>query len=80
MCNRHLDSTTVNDGHDGDIYCRADYNAKYGMKGYGFGQGAGTLMSVSDQVGVRVDVIAVDFDADIVFGDATDAIAANVFF
>jgi len=50
------------------------------MKGYGFGQGAGTLMSVSDQVGVRVDVIAVDFDADIVFGDATDAIAANVFF
>jgi cysteine/glycine-rich protein len=42
-----LDSTTVNDGHDGDIYCRADYNAKFGMKGYGFGQGAGTLMSVS---------------------------------
>jgi hypothetical protein len=36
----------VNDGHDGDIYCRADYNSKFGMKGYGFGQGAGTLMSV----------------------------------
>ena len=46
MCNRHLDSTTVNDGPDGDIYCRTCYAAKFGMKGYGFGQGAGTLMSV----------------------------------
>jgi len=44
-CNRHLDSTTVNDGPDGDIYCRTCYAAKFGMKGYGFGQGAGTLMS-----------------------------------
>ena len=45
-CNRHLDSTTVNDGPDGDIYCRTCYAAKFGMKGYGFGQGAGTLVSV----------------------------------
>ncbi len=45
-CNRHLDSTTVNDGTDGDIYCRTCYSAKFGLKGYGFGQGAGTLMSV----------------------------------
>jgi len=44
-CNRNLDSTTVNDGPDGDIYCRTCYSAKFGMKGYGFGQGAGTLMS-----------------------------------
>merc|ERR1711962_1197235 len=44
-CNRNLDSTTVNDGPDGDIYCRTCYSAKFGMKGYGYGQGAGTLMS-----------------------------------
>ena len=47
VCNRHLDSTTVNDGTDGDIYCRTCYASKFGMKGYGYGQGAGTLMSVS---------------------------------
>ncbi len=31
-------------------------------------------------VDVRVDIIAIDFDDDIVVGDATDAVAANVFF
>ena len=36
----------MNDGPDGDIYCRTCYAAKFGMKGYGFGQGAGTLLSV----------------------------------
>jgi len=45
VCKRHLDSTTVNDGPDGDIYCRTCYAAKFGMKGYGYGHGAGTLMS-----------------------------------
>jgi len=44
-CNRHLDSTTVNDGQDGEIYCKACHTAKFGMTGYGFGQGAGTLLS-----------------------------------
>jgi len=44
-CNRALDSTTVNDGPDGDIYCKSCYSAQFGMKGYGYGQGAGTLMS-----------------------------------
>ena len=52
VCNRHLDSTTVNDGPDGDIYCRTCYASKFGIKGYGFGQGAGTLMSVSNEVTV----------------------------
>ena len=51
ICNRHLDSTTVNDGPDGEIYCKACYAGKFGIRGYGFGQGAGTptLMCVSFQ-------------------------------
>jgi len=44
-CKRHLDSTTVNDGTDGEIYCRSCHSGKFGLKGYGFGQGAGTLLS-----------------------------------
>ena len=48
-CNRHLDSTTVNDGPDGEIYCKSCYSAKFGIKGYGFGKGASTpaLLSVN---------------------------------
>ena len=40
----------MNDGPDGDIYCRTCYASKFGIKGYGFGQGAGTLMSVSNEL------------------------------
>ena len=46
LCSRHLDSTLVNDGPDGEIYCKSCYVSKFGMTGYGFGQGAGTLLSV----------------------------------
>ena len=46
LCSRHLDSTLVNDGPDGEIYCKSCYVSKFGMAGYGFGQGAGTLLSV----------------------------------
>lgn len=58
VCNRHLDSTTVNDGPDGDIYCRTCYASKFGMKGYGFGQGAGTLMSDGQQESRNVRIVA----------------------
>jgi len=47
-CNRHLDSTTVNDGPDGEIYCKSCYSAKFGIKGYGFGKGASTPALLSD--------------------------------
>ena len=36
----------VNDGPDGEIYCRGCYVASFGLAGYGYGQGAGTLISV----------------------------------
>ncbi|KAG5897032.1 hypothetical protein JTB14_021753 [Gonioctena quinquepunctata] len=42
-CNRSLDSTILNDGPNGDIYCRGCYGRNFGPKGVGFGMGAGTL-------------------------------------
>merc|ERR1712023_565890 len=36
-CSRSLDSTNLNDGPDGDIYCRACYGKHFGPKGVGFG-------------------------------------------
>jgi len=57
-CKRHLDSTTVNDGPDGEIYCRGCHSGKFGLKGYGFGQGAGTLLS--DGHGNQSSLIAMD--------------------
>ena len=46
-CSKHLDSFLVNDGMDGEIYCKSCHAGKFGMTGYGYGQGAGTLLSVS---------------------------------
>ncbi|KAF4523286.1 hypothetical protein B566_EDAN009409 [Ephemera danica] len=42
-CNRSLDSTTLNDSPDGNIYCKSCYGKRYGPKGVGFGMGAGCL-------------------------------------
>ncbi|XP_046395058.1 muscle LIM protein Mlp84B-like isoform X2 [Ischnura elegans] len=42
-CRRSLDSTTLNDAPDGDIYCKSCYGRKFGPKGVGYGMGAGTL-------------------------------------
>ncbi|KAK7591198.1 hypothetical protein V9T40_002811 [Parthenolecanium corni] len=42
-CTRSLDSTNLNDGPDGDIYCRGCYGKNFGPKGVGFGLGAGAL-------------------------------------
>ncbi|XP_037806961.1 muscle LIM protein Mlp84B isoform X1 [Lucilia sericata] len=42
-CRKSLDSTNLNDGPDGDIYCRACYGRNFGPKGVGYGLGAGTL-------------------------------------
>ncbi|XP_048401575.1 cysteine and glycine-rich protein 3 [Stegostoma tigrinum] len=44
ICRKALDSTTVA-AHEAEIYCKACYGKKYGPKGYGYGQGAGTLSS-----------------------------------
>ncbi|CAD7087899.1 unnamed protein product [Hermetia illucens] len=42
-CRKSLDSTNLNDGPDGDIYCRSCYGRNFGPKGVGYGLGAGTL-------------------------------------
>uniref|UniRef100_A0A1L8DMD3 Putative regulatory protein mlp n=2 Tax=Nyssomyia neivai TaxID=330878 RepID=A0A1L8DMD3_9DIPT len=42
-CRKSLDSTNLNDGPDGEIYCRGCYTRNFGIKGVGFGLGAGAL-------------------------------------
>lgn len=42
-CRKSLDSTNLNDGPDGDIYCKSCYGRNFGPKGVGYGLGAGTL-------------------------------------
>ncbi|XP_060877324.1 muscle LIM protein Mlp84B-like isoform X2 [Metopolophium dirhodum] len=42
-CSKSLDSTSLNDGPDGDIHCRPCYAKHFGPRGCGFGMGAGVL-------------------------------------
>ncbi|GAB6029985.1 hypothetical protein CHUAL_005677 [Chamberlinius hualienensis] len=41
-CNKRLESTTLTE-REGEIYCKSCYGRNFGPKGYGYGQGAGTL-------------------------------------
>uniref|UniRef100_A0A8C8UIE0 Cysteine and glycine-rich protein 2 n=1 Tax=Peromyscus maniculatus bairdii TaxID=230844 RepID=A0A8C8UIE0_PERMB len=53
VCRKNLDSTTVTI-HDEEIYCKSCYGKKYGPKGYGYGQGAGTLnMDRGERLGIK---------------------------
>uniref|UniRef100_A0A3Q3JNE6 Cysteine and glycine-rich protein 1 n=1 Tax=Monopterus albus TaxID=43700 RepID=A0A3Q3JNE6_MONAL len=52
VCGKNLDSTTVA-VHMDEVYCKACYGKKYGPKGYGYGQGAGTLsMDKGESLGI----------------------------
>lgn len=53
VCKKGLDSTTLA-SHDQEIYCKSCYGKKYGPKGYGYGQGAGTLnMDRGERLGIK---------------------------
>uniref|UniRef100_A0A3B3ZGQ8 Cysteine and glycine-rich protein 1 n=1 Tax=Periophthalmus magnuspinnatus TaxID=409849 RepID=A0A3B3ZGQ8_9GOBI len=55
VCRKCLDSTTVA-VHEDEVYCKACYGKKYGPKGYGYGQGAGTLsMDKGESLGIAQD-------------------------
>jgi len=41
-CNKRLESTSLCE-REGEIYCKSCYGRNFGPKGYGYGQGAGTL-------------------------------------
>lgn len=41
-CSKRLESTTLTE-REGEIYCKSCYGRNFGPKGYGYGQGAGTL-------------------------------------
>jgi cysteine/glycine-rich protein len=49
-CSKLLDSTTLRD-HEGLLYCPTCYNRKCGIKGYGYGSGAGTLATDGGSTG-----------------------------
>ncbi|XP_038637197.1 cysteine and glycine-rich protein 2 isoform X2 [Scyliorhinus canicula] len=54
VCRKGLDSTTMAI-HGKEIYCQSCYGKKYGPKGYGYGQGAGTLsMDRGERLGIIV--------------------------
>ncbi len=42
LCKKSLEIPTMAE-HDGDLYCKHCYNRKFGIRGVGFGIGAGTL-------------------------------------
>lgn len=53
VCRKGLDSTTLAI-HEQEIYCKSCYGKKYGPKGYGYGQGAGTLnMDRGERLGIK---------------------------
>ncbi|KAG2458337.1 CSRP2 protein, partial [Polypterus senegalus] len=53
VCRKGLDSTTIAI-HNEEIYCKSCYGKKYGPKGYGYGQGAGTLnMDRGERLGIK---------------------------
>ncbi|XP_023666772.2 cysteine and glycine-rich protein 2-like isoform X2 [Paramormyrops kingsleyae] len=53
VCRKGLDSTTLAIHHK-EIYCKSCYGKKYGPKGYGYGQGAGTLNTDrGERLGIR---------------------------
>ena len=51
LCKKSLEVPTMAE-HDGDLYCRQCYARKFGIRGVGFGIGAGALgMDTGDRYG-----------------------------
>lgn len=51
LCKKMLEPMTMAE-HDGNVYCRQCYGRKFGIRGVGFGIGAGALaMDTGDRFG-----------------------------
>lgn len=51
LCGKFLDSTNCTE-HENELYCKNCHGRKFGIKGYGFGAGAGALnMDSGEQFG-----------------------------
>lgn len=51
LCKKMLESTTLAE-HEGNVYCKQCYSRKFGIRGVGFGVGAGALgMDTGDRFG-----------------------------
>lgn len=50
QCNKMLDSSTAT-AHEGTLYCHPCHRRNFGLKGYGYGQGAGVLATDSGGTG-----------------------------
>ncbi|KAK2167230.1 hypothetical protein NP493_1285g00036 [Ridgeia piscesae] len=44
-CNKKVDSQSAAD-HQGELYCRACHSRQFGLRGYGYAAGAGTMLSM----------------------------------
>ena len=44
-CDKKLDSQSTAD-HQGEVYCRSCHSRQFGLKGYGYASGAGTMLSM----------------------------------
>ena len=51
LCKKMLEAMTMAE-HDGNVFCKQCYSRKYGIRGVGFGVGAGALaMDTGDRFG-----------------------------
>jgi hypothetical protein len=61
LCKKTLEAMTMAE-HEGNVYCKQCYSRKFGIRGVGFGIGAGALgMDTGDRFGNTESLTCVHF-------------------